>query len=66
MVIVAKYCSSHFVKGKLPERLKEVGTRLFSAPVTNPRSRSVDRIERNVQLTQVGLLGPRKCGKKPL
>ena len=39
---------SHFVKGKLPERLKEVGTKLFSAPITNPRS--VGLIERNIQL----------------
>ena len=29
---------SHFVKGKLPSKLKEVGTKLFNAPITNPRS----------------------------
>ena len=44
---------SHFVKGKLPTKLKEVGTRLISAPVTNPRS--VGLAERYVQLIVAGL-----------
>lgn len=43
---------NHFVKGKLPEKLKEVGTKLFSAPVMNPQS--VGLIERNVQLVLAG------------
>ena len=44
---------SHFVKGKLPTKLKAVGTRLISAPVTNPRS--VGLAERYVQLILAGL-----------
>ena len=44
---------SHFVKGKLPVKLREVGTRLISAPVMNPRS--VGLAERYVQLILAGL-----------
>ena len=44
---------SHFVKGKLPGRLKDVGTLLFTAPITNPRS--VGLSERYVQLVLAGL-----------
>ena len=44
---------SHFVKGKLPIKLREVGTRLITAPVTNPRS--VGLAERYVQLILAGL-----------
>ena len=44
---------SHFVKGELPKLLKEMGTLLFTAPVTNPRS--VGLSERYVQLILAGL-----------
>ena len=44
---------SHFVKGKLLIKLREVGTRLISAPVTNRRS--VGLAERYVQLILAGL-----------
>lgn len=44
---------SHFVKGELPKLLQEVGTLLFTAPITNPRS--VGLSERYVQLILAGL-----------
>ena len=44
---------SHFVKGELPKLLKEVGTHLFTAPVSNPRS--IGLTERYVQLVLAGL-----------
>ena len=44
---------SHFVKGRLPAKLQEVGTKLFTAPITNPRS--VGLAERYVQLILAGL-----------
>lgn len=44
---------SHFVKGLLPARLVKAGTKLFSAPVSHPRS--VGLAERYVQLILAGL-----------
>lgn len=44
---------SHFVGGKLPAKLKSVGTKMFTAPVSNPSS--VGLAERYVQLILAGL-----------
>ena len=44
---------SHFVKGDFPKVLKQAGTRLLTAPITNPRS--VGLAERYVQLILAGL-----------
>lgn len=44
---------SHFVKGVLPVTLKQQGVKLFSAPITNPRS--VGLSERYVQMILAGL-----------
>ena len=52
---LAFYCDngSHFVKGLLPEKLKQAGVKLFTAPVSNPQS--VGLAERYVQLVLAGL-----------
>lgn len=44
---------SHFVKGEVPMVLKSAGTKMFTAPITNPRS--VGLAERYVQLILAGL-----------
>lgn len=44
---------SHFVKGRLPEKLNQVGTKLITAPISHPRS--VGLAERYVQLILAGL-----------
>ena len=44
---------AHFVKGELPKRCAAQGTKMFKAPITNPRS--VGLAERYVQLILTGL-----------
>ena len=52
---LAFYCDngSHFVKGPLPDKLKQSGVKLFTAPVSNPQS--IGLAERYVHLILAGL-----------
>lgn len=54
---------SHFVKGKLPDKLKQQGVKLFTAPITNPRS--VGLSERYVKLILAGLRSMVQANVRP-